>query len=176
MPLNMQKVKACMYIKDIDKTPFIEAVQPIHANFYNKRAKHIRSYMMTFRNMQINAYKPMVLQEERRKSMKYLNKVVEIILEVLVAGMVLGCCWQVITRFVLHNPSKYTEELLRYMLIWLTMMGVPYAYGQNSHLAINLIVKKFKPKNETLAQIAIDVLIMILSVSVMIIWWNYGYC
>ena len=26
--------------------------------------------------------------------MKYLNKVVEIILEVLVAGMVLGCCWQ----------------------------------------------------------------------------------
>lgn len=105
----------------------------------------------------------------KEKSMKYLNKVVEIILEVLVAGMVLGCCWQVITRFVLHNPSKYTEELLRYMLIWLTMMGVPYAYGQNSHLAINLIVKKFKPKNETLAQIAIDVLIMILSVSVMII-------
>ena len=54
----------------------------------------------------------------KEKSMKYLNKVVEIILEVLVAGMVLGCCWQVITRFVLHNPSKYTEELLRYMLIW----------------------------------------------------------
>ena len=29
----------------------------------------------------------------KEKSMKYLNKVVEIILEVLVAGMVLGCCW-----------------------------------------------------------------------------------
>ena len=93
--------------------------------------------------------------------MKYLNKVVEVILEVLVAGMVLGCCWQVITRFLLHNPSKYTEELLRYMLIWLTMMGVPYAYGKNSHLAINLIVKKFKPKNEIIAQIAIDAFIMI---------------
>ena len=101
--------------------------------------------------------------------MKYLNKVVEVILEVLVPGMVLGCCWQVITRFLLHNPSKYTEELLRYMLIWLTMMGVPYAYGKNSHLAINLIVKKFKPKNEIIAQIAIDAFIMILSVSVMIV-------
>ena len=101
--------------------------------------------------------------------MKYLNKVVEVILEVLVAGMVLGCCWPVITRFLLHNPSKYTEELLRYMLIWLTMMGVPYAYGKNSHLAINLIVKKFKPKNEIIAQIAIDAFIMILSVSVMIV-------
>ncbi len=55
------------------------------------------------------------------------------------------------------------------MLIWLTMMGVPYAYGKNSHLAINLIVKKFKPKNEIIAQIAIDAFIMILSVSVMIV-------
>ena len=45
--------------------------------------------------------------------MKYLNKVVEVILEVLVAGMVLGCCWQVITRFLLHNPSKYTEEVIK---------------------------------------------------------------
>jgi len=58
----------------------------------------------------------------KEKSMKYLNKVVEIILEVLVAGMVLGCCWQVITRFVLHNPSKYTEELLRYDKVRLVVM------------------------------------------------------
>ena len=121
----------------------------------------------------------------KEKSMKYLNKVVEIILEVLVAGMVLGCCWQVITRFVLHNPSKYTEELLRYMLIWLTMMGVPYAYGQNSHLAINLIVKKFKPKNETLAQIAKPLTDREKEYRCAYYdfkcfsndyWWNYGYC
>ena len=101
--------------------------------------------------------------------MKYLNKIVEIILEVLVAGMVLGCCWQVITRFVLHNPSKYTEELLRYMLIWLTMMGVPYAYGKDSHLSINILVKKFQPKNEKILKIVIDILILTLSVSVMIV-------
>ena len=101
--------------------------------------------------------------------MKYLNKIVEIILEVLVAGMVLGCCWQVITRFVLHNPSKYTEELLRYMLIWLTMMGVPYAYGKDSHLSINILVKNFQSKNEKILKIVIDILILTLSVSVMIV-------
>ena len=87
----------------------------------------------------------------KEKSMKYLNKVVEIILEVLVAGMVLGCCWQVITRFVLHNPSKYTEELLRYMLIWLTMMGVPYAYcNRCAYYDFKCFSNDY--------------------------WWNYGYC
>ena len=50
--------------------------------------------------------------------MKTLNKILETVLGLLVAVMVLGCIWQVITRFVLNNPSKYTEELLRYLLIW----------------------------------------------------------
>ncbi|MDO5519337.1 MAG: TRAP transporter small permease [bacterium] len=101
--------------------------------------------------------------------MKTLNKVVEVILDIFIAGMVLGCCWQVITRFILHNPSKYTEELLRYMLIWVTMLGVPYAYGKNRHLSINLMVKKFTPKNELRMKLFIELLVMALSIFVMII-------
>ncbi len=101
--------------------------------------------------------------------MKTLNKVIEVILDILVAGMVIGCCWQVITRFILHNPSKYTEELLRYMLIWVTMIGVPYAYGKDRHLSINLFVKKFEPKNEIRTKMLIEVIVMLLSVFIMII-------
>ena len=82
--------------------------------------------------------------------------------------MVVGCFWQVITRFLLHNPSKYTEELLRYMLIWLTMLGVPYAYGKESHLSINLITRTFKPKNLTRTKIGIEFLVLFISVFVMI--------
>ena len=71
--------------------------------------------------------------------MKVLDKILEKILGLMVAAMVLGCFWQVFTRFVMNNPSKYTEEFLRYMLIWTTMIGVPYAYGKNRHLSINLM-------------------------------------
>ena len=61
--------------------------------------------------------------------MKVLNKILSSVLAFMVAAMVVVCCWQVITRFVLGNPSKYTEEILRFALIWLTMLGAPYAYG-----------------------------------------------
>jgi len=101
--------------------------------------------------------------------MKYLNKLVEIVLEVLVCGMVLGCVWQVVTRFVLHNPSKYTEELLRYMLIWVTFMGVPYAYGKDRHLSINLFMNKNTKKNDALVKILIDAFIVVLCACVMIV-------
>ena len=64
--------------------------------------------------------------------MKKLNKVLEYILAFLVVVMVVGCFWQIFTRFVLNNASSWTEELLRYALIWLTMLGVPYAYGKET--------------------------------------------
>ncbi|HIT64952.1 MAG TPA: TRAP transporter small permease subunit, partial [Candidatus Ventrimonas merdavium] len=68
--------------------------------------------------------------------MKVLDKILETVLGILVAVMVAACFWQVFTRFILNSPSKYTEELLRYMLIWTTMMGVPYAYGKDRHQSV----------------------------------------
>ena len=100
--------------------------------------------------------------------MKILNKILEILLGVVVAVMVAGCFWQVFTRFVLNSPSKYTEELLRYLLIWMTMLGVPYAYGKDSHLSINLVTRSFSEKGMLLTKIGIEILILFLSVFVMI--------
>ena len=42
--------------------------------------------------------------------MKTLNKILETVLGLLVAVMVLGCIWQVITRFVLNNPSNIRKS------------------------------------------------------------------
>lgn len=100
--------------------------------------------------------------------MKALNKTLGAIVAALMVIMVLGCCWQVITRFILNNPSKYTEEFLRYALIWLTMIGMPYAYGLDKHLAINLITKTFRVRNLLVTKIMIEVIVLILSVFVLI--------
>ena len=100
--------------------------------------------------------------------MKVLDKILETVLGILVAVMVAACFWQVFTRFILNSPSKYTEELLRYMLIWTTMMGVPYAYGKDRHLSINIITKTFTAHGKLLTSIGIEILILVHSVFVMI--------
>ena len=48
------------------------------------------------------------------------------------------------------------------------MLGVPYAYGKESHLSINLITRTFKPKNLTRTKIGIEFLVLFISVFVMI--------
>ena len=101
--------------------------------------------------------------------MKIINKILGTVISVLVAVMVLACCWQVITRFLLKDPSQWTEEFLRYALIWMTMLGAPYAYGKDQHLAIRVLTDKFQPKNQVITKIAIEVIVLILSVSVFIV-------
>lgn len=100
--------------------------------------------------------------------MKLLNKIIEYILAFLVIVMVTGCFWQIFTRFILNDPSKWTEELLRYALIWLTMLGVPYAYGRGQHISIGFITNTFTKKGSLKDQIFIEILVLFLSVFVMI--------
>lgn len=101
--------------------------------------------------------------------MKVVNKILGTIIAVLVAVMVLGCFWQVVTRFVLRNPSKYTEEFIRYALIWLTMLGTPYAFGRNKHLSIKLLTDRFDPRNQIKNRIVIEVIVMIFSIAIFIV-------
>lgn len=100
--------------------------------------------------------------------MKTLNKILGWCIAALVGIMVLGCCWQVITRFILNNPSKYTEEFLRYALIWMTMLGVPYAYGQEKHISINIITKTFSKKGALATKLVIEIIVVILCLTVFI--------
>lgn len=100
--------------------------------------------------------------------MKMVNKILGYFIAAMVGFMTLVCCWQVITRFVLNSPSKYTEEILRYALIWTTMLGVPYAYGQEKHLSINIYTKTFSPKGNLLTKLVIEAIVIFLSITVCI--------
>ena len=53
-----------------------------------------------------------------------LNRVLEVILIMLLGVMVLNVSWQVFSRYVLANPSSFTDELARYLMIWLGVLGL----------------------------------------------------
>lgn len=57
----------------------------------------------------------------------------------LMAGMVITVTWQVISRYLLNAPSSYTEEMARFMLIWIGLLGAAYAYRTKMHLGLDLL-------------------------------------
>ena len=60
----------------------------------------------------------------------------------LMAAMVINVLWQVTTRFIVGSPSSFTDELSRYLLIWVGVLGAAYVSGKRLHVAIDLLSSK----------------------------------
>ncbi len=80
-----------------------------------------------------------------RNSKPHLDRALERALALLMAAMVLAVLWQVATRYLLRDPSSLTEELARFGLMWLGLLGASYGFGQRAHLAVELL-----PRNRIL--------------------------
>ena len=103
-----------------------------------------------------------------KKLTQILDKILEAVLCIMIVFMVFGCVWQIITRFIIQDPSDWTEEFVRYTLIWTTMLGVPYAYGKDKHISIGFVTATFTPKGLAMDKLFNDVLILIISAVIMV--------
>ncbi len=70
---------------------------------------------------------------------KWLDRSLAVLVATLMAALVLDVLWQVFTRFVLRDPSSWTEELARYLMIWVGLIGAAYAAGRRMHLSVDLL-------------------------------------
>ncbi len=101
------------------------------------------------------------------KTKKRVDKILEWILIALMAANVLNVLWQVFTRFILRDPSSFTEELARYLLIWVGLLGASYAAGQKMHLAIDVVLKSLKGKARKMAELSVQAFIFLFAFFVM---------
>ncbi|WP_291781193.1 TRAP transporter small permease [Cecembia sp.] len=99
----------------------------------------------------------------------HLDKLVAGSLIVLMGIMVVNVTWQVVSRYVFQNPSSFTDELARYMLIWLGMLGAAYVAGQDQHLAIDILPQKLFGKARAKLMILIYSLVLLFAVLVMVL-------
>ncbi|MBE7640555.1 MULTISPECIES: TRAP transporter small permease [Salegentibacter] len=98
-----------------------------------------------------------------------IDKVLSHFLVLLMAIMVMAVTWQVFSRYVMQAPSSITEELSRFLLIWIGLLGAAYASGQQNHLAIDLLESKLNPLHKKRLKISINVLIIFFCITVLII-------
>lgn len=98
-----------------------------------------------------------------------LDKIVSTLLVLLMALMVFNVTWQVLSRYVVQNPSSFTDELSRYMLVWLGMLGAAYVAGQDQHIAIDILPKRLHGKSKMKLMILINSFVMLFAFLVMVL-------
>jgi len=98
-----------------------------------------------------------------------LDRVLGWLLAAIMGASVVNVLWQVLTRFVLGSPSSYTEELARYLLIWIGLLGAAYAGGQHLHLAIDLLPTSLRGQRRTIVVVIINFCIGAFAVGILVI-------
>ena len=80
-----------------------------------------------------------------QKIKTYIDKTIFIILTIIITAMFLLVLWQIFSRYVLKDPSVFTEEVVRFLLIWLGMLSIVYGFGSNKHISLTLLYGKASP-------------------------------
>lgn len=97
-----------------------------------------------------------------------LDRTLATVICVLMAAMVLNVLWQVKSRFFHETPSSYTEELARYMMIWLGVLGGAYGFGQKAHLALDLLSARLTGARRKLSEIFIAGSVLAFALAVLV--------
>ena len=97
------------------------------------------------------------------KLLRFLNDhFEEYLLVVLMVVEVVVVFAQVVTRYVFHSPLAWSEELARYMFIWLVWIGAAYATKMRKNIIIDVVCSKFKGNVKLISEIINFVLFVVL--------------
>ena len=95
------------------------------------------------------------------KTRAKVDRILGIVLSAIMGLMVLNVLWQVFTRFVVGTPSSFTDELARYLMIWVGVLGAAYISGRRMHVAIDLLPARLNKEGQTRLKIAANLLIIL---------------
>lgn len=100
------------------------------------------------------------------------NKYLGYLLAIILALMTVFIFWQVISRHFFGTPLSWSEELARFLMIYLIMIGSALATKNGEMISVDVLLEKFnaskmKPYIISLAQV--------ISIVFFIVLFVYGY-
>lgn len=117
--------------------------------------------------------KPTWLRPAREIS-RTLYRVIAIACMFLFTVLVLAVVWQVVAREVIQNPSVWSEELARYVFVWLGFFGATLLFAERGHIAMDFLVRKLPTRLLRAALILVQ-LAIIGFIAVVFIWGGLRY-
>lgn len=108
------------------------------------------------------------------KKEKIINRIEEWLSVAVLVVILVVLSYQVILRFVFHNTNSWSEELARYMFVWLVYLSAAYAIYKNAHIKIDAAINIFPKKIRPFLPIVGEVIFLVYAVAITI--YSTDYC
>lgn len=102
------------------------------------------------------------------KAINYVNKTTELVTSTFLVIMVVVVFLQIVSRIIIQSSFPWTEELSRFLMIWLTFLGAAFSFQYGAHIGITLITNKIPKKLQAILQIIVAFLCTILFAVLMV--------
>lgn len=99
---------------------------------------------------------------------KVLNRIMNVLAGVSLIAMTALTCWQVFTRYVLNNPSTWSEELVGYLFAWASLFGASLITGERGHMNIPVVVEKMHAAAQKFFAIFAELIAMAFSLIILV--------
>lgn len=80
---------------------------------------------------------------------------------VLAAAMIIGVT-QVFARYLFQSSLMWSEEAMRYLLVWLVFLVLPIAIRQGRHLTLDIFVNRARPATKKIVYVLTNILCILL--------------
>lgn len=87
---------------------------------------------------------------------------------ILFGALVVDVTWQVFTRQVLDSPSGWSEELAKYLFIWLGLFGSALVFGERGHIFVDFAVVKLPREVQHWVGVLVQVAILLFAALVLV--------
>jgi len=81
-----------------------------------------------------------------RKIIDVINKYLKHIAVVSMSAMLLVIFLQVVFRYVFHHSLTFSEELARYLFVYVVFFGTAVVARENGHIVMGVLTQKLKGK------------------------------
>jgi len=103
-----------------------------------------------------------------KKLIAWMNQLLKTVIVILFTMMVLVVFLQVVSRYIFESPFSWSEELARYLSIWVTFLGAAVAIGTRNHIQIDVFVNLLPDKLRKYNDLLVDLLQVVFAVIMLV--------
>jgi TRAP-type C4-dicarboxylate transport system permease small subunit len=99
---------------------------------------------------------------------KGMTSALNLVLIIAVALLVFDVVWGVFSRYVLGEQTKWTEELARFLLVWVSLLGGAVAFGTKGHLGVDYFMGKFDPEARKIMAVVTHLIVLFFAAAIFV--------
>ena len=97
-----------------------------------------------------------------------MKKITDNILAILLGLIVVIMFTQVLFRYAFNNSLSWTEEIAKFIFVWITFIGAALCFREKMHLGVDFLIRKL-PRKFSKYQLVVNTLLIVLFNGLMVL-------